>query len=1055
MANSKQFTRPDSYYEDFDDKKYDEILFRDGEVLQGREFNNMQKQVKAHVKGIGDALFADGDIVSDAQIVVNAETGHVLAQSGAIYLDGAVRSIPEASFVIPTTGVVTIGVYLTCISVSEKEDPSLYNPAVGNRGEAQRGAWRKQCTLRWGMAGEEGEFYPVHTVEDGVPYAKDAPPNLDSFNQAIGAYDRRSTAGGTYICEGLEVRASEDVAGKQIYTVTEGKAQIYGHGVNLPTSRRLTYAAIPDLRLIETETTVGDGTASQRVTVAHPPIHTIQSLFVTQEKTVTLIHGSYSGAQDTLPDTGIVKILACKQGDTRYEYGTDFIKTGDAVDWSPSGNEPAPGSTYECVYTYTAKLEPIDADYDGFTVENAVKDSSIIYTYNQALPRLDRLCLTQEGKFQWVQGVASERNPRNPAVPEGVLALATVYQTWREPEARIVENDGDMVVSFSEMKRMDSRIDFVVKELSRQRLESDISMREAGARVGVFVDPFLDDSLRDQGIPQTAAVFGGEMTLSIAPEIHLLPKPADIPAIPDYTPVPVLSQLFRTGSMQVNPYMAFDPLPAKVTLKPAVDQWTEVQSTWTSPTTEYFNRTVDGYFHKIIGQESGQRTDLLASSTSNLEYLRQIEVEFTAEGFGNGERLTRVTFDGIDVATTPEVITANAEGVLHGKFTIPPNVPAGAKTVTLQGAENIGTRGEAVFVGQGKLTTQTLRKVNTITNVWIDPLAQTFVLDTTTQICGVDLWFTAKGSDVRVQIREVQNGVPSRTILAEAFMPKESIVVSGGGHTRFAFPVLVQLLAATEYAVVVMCDDPDTAVAIAEMGQFDNKAQTWVSSQPYTVGVLLSSSNASTWTAHQTKDLTFRLLKANFTNGSQSIVMGTVDVQDTTDFVVLSLDETPTASTRVEYVLDLPDGNTLHVAQGQVVRLPRPVKGQVQVTAHMTGTKSAAPLIWPGAQLLAGLVSLSDDYYSRSIPATSATRAILIYDAHIPSNASVVPEIQLDSGEWQSMPLKGTVQQGDGVVEYTHEISLKNVDLVKSRFLIKGSSAARPRVGNLRLLAIE
>ena len=84
---------------------------------------------------------------------------------------------------------------------------------------------------------------------------------------------------------------------------------------------------------------------------------------------------------------------------------------------------------------------------------------------------------------------------------------------------------------------------------------------------------------------------------------------------------------------------------------------------------------------------------------------------------------------------------ANEQGVIEGTFTIPENIPAGAKTVAFVGAKQNGSRGSAVFVGQGTLNIQTWRQVNSITTVWVDPVAQTFVLETDTQVCGVDLWF--------------------------------------------------------------------------------------------------------------------------------------------------------------------------------------------------------------------------------------------------------------------------------------------------------------------------
>ena len=53
---------------------------------------------------------------------------------------------------------------------------------------------------------------------------------------------------------------------------------------------------------------------------------------------------------------------------------------------------------------------------------------------------------------------------------------------------------------------------------------------------------------------------------------------------PAYTHRAALSQTARTSSMLVNPYNAYDPLPRKCTLTPAVDRWTDVYDTLKSPT---------------------------------------------------------------------------------------------------------------------------------------------------------------------------------------------------------------------------------------------------------------------------------------------------------------------------------------------------------------------------------------------------------------------------------------------------------------------------------------
>ncbi len=399
-------------------------------------------------------------------------------------------------------------------------------------------------------------------------------------------------------------------------------------------------------------------------------------------------------------------------------------------------------------------------------------------------------------------------------------------------------------------------------------------------------------------------------------------------------------------------------------------------------------------------------------------------------------------------------IIADAEGIVRGKFTIPANIPAGAKTVAFMGRG--GSNGSATFVGQGNLQTTTLRTVTTITSKFYDPLAQTFSLDEDVQFAGADFWFTAKGvTGVTVQLRETQTGFPTRTILAQKIVPAANIVVTGGGHTRVLFDSPVHLTAGVEYALVILCDDADAAMAVAELNKFDSTNQQWVTAQAYQVGTLLSSSNASTWTAHQEKDLAFRLLAANFTGAEREIPLGEVAVAGATDMMLLSLAETPSAKTRVEYAMTLPGGESLTVSEGAPVRLNAPVSGQVAVTAKLSGTDAASPVLWPGSQFVAGAVETTADYVTRAVPAIGGNRAVLIFDAEIPSGASVTPSLRQDQGEFAPMAADGVTQGDDGVVEYRYKMEGIAADTVQVKLVLSGTVINRPMVGNIRVLVVS
>ena len=421
-------------------------------------------------------------------------------------------------------------------------------------------------------------------------------------------------------------------------------------------------------------------------------------------------------------------------------------------------------------------------------------------------------------------------------------------------------------------------------------------------------------------------------------------------------------------------------------------------------------------------------------------------------------------------------VQANAQGVLHARFTIPEHLPAGNKRVRLVGSG--GSMGEATFSGQGTLVRQTLQQVTTVTETrwwsppppepdWApvgrDPLAQTFTPERSFQCGGVDLWFTARGTTpVLVQLRTTQVGFPSRTILAQARLAPTEIVLAGA-PTRVRFDTLVTLRAGEEYALVVLCDDAEASLAVAELGKWDTAHGRWVTSQPYQVGVLLSSSNASTWTAHQDRDLTFSLLRASYTATEHVIDLGRVAVEAATDLMVLAFAEQPDAQTLTQYQLRLPDQSVITVADGQPVRLEAPVTGDVEVSARLRGSERASPVLWPDIQLVVGSQASTADYVSRAIAAGPGSRVRVIFEAWLPGGASVTVAVQpIDAmgaaGDWITLDQPPAAQPLDeGWVELSHALeATEGIDAaqLRCRLTLNGHAAARPRVRQLRLVVL-
>ena len=65
-------------------KNVDSIAFRQDRVLQSAELNELQAGFAHRLRGLGDALFKNGDVLRGARIIVNPTTGDTVAEDGAI-----------------------------------------------------------------------------------------------------------------------------------------------------------------------------------------------------------------------------------------------------------------------------------------------------------------------------------------------------------------------------------------------------------------------------------------------------------------------------------------------------------------------------------------------------------------------------------------------------------------------------------------------------------------------------------------------------------------------------------------------------------------------------------------------------------------------------------------------------------------------------------------------------------------------------------------------------------------------------------------------------------
>ncbi|CAH9055047.1 hypothetical protein PSECIP111951_01161 [Pseudoalteromonas holothuriae] len=645
------------YYQRFDaNKQYQQILFRAGKGLQSRELNDVQQQVNHQVKGVADALLRDGDIVSGGGVKV--ESGQARLAAASVYLRGAVRPIPETTLAFNNTEDALIGVFLDSTVVTELEDSQLRDPAGENSPMVHHnfdepGAARLQVTGRWGMlAGAQNantEFYPVYQINQGVLAVKEAPPQIDSITTALARYDRESN-GGHYVVEGLGLHYIKTDNGAQHFSLQSGKAHIGGFELNYAMALPVTFKSEPDVQVIKAEKAplqVGDD-ASKPIKVDFAPLKSVDRVSVEVRTTSTLTRTAQ--LKDSFAQTSVVKVDKVYVGDTVYVDGEDYDFIDNHISWRLDSQQERPpaGSSYQVTYVY-ARVVNVSHTQTHYQIDTAflapgdtILSDEIEADYQRLNPRIDLFVLNKQGEVKRIKGTSALEYPLPPAAPEQHLPLAYVYQQWGDSVPRI-ESVAIQAVSMLDLQNMQHQIRDLYQLLAIERLRNDANTQEPASKYGVFVDPFLDDDLRDQGLEQNAAIIDGELTLPVNPTVMALDS--EQTQLLPYVLDDVLIQPKRTGAMKVNPYQAFEPVPAQVTLTPNVDHWTETRQRWSSPITRRFNRG-SGLVQRIVTTVATQRVGV---QTQQAEFLRSQTVHFNITGFGPEEELERVVFDGIEL----------------------------------------------------------------------------------------------------------------------------------------------------------------------------------------------------------------------------------------------------------------------------------------------------------------------------------------------------------------------------------------------------------------------
>lgn len=579
----------------------------------------------------------------------------------------------------------------------------------------------------------------------------------------------------------------------------------------------------------------------------------------------------------------------------------------------------------------------------------------------------------------------------------------------------------------------------------------------------------------------------------------------------------VLDQPRYSESKQINKYVYKKPPEVKVLINPIKYSWTSkhtytqflrslrartrVNTTTTGRVVSSVNRTIDRRFGwwgwsgtnvsrststSLIGSSISSRTtrELVSNTSKSVSSYsiiksqvkvppRDFRISSPPSSFNAGE-LVKISVGGIEVSQ----VTAAANGALDPiTLTTPVGLISGDKLVEVVGLTSDASGDTTITntplehrVATTKTTiwrrvTHRFRRLlfrrtttTTLTSRWRrirsrDPLAQTFKLDDSCFINSVVYNFAVlPTTEVVVFLSETIVGIPDSQ-KALTFLSIDPADITLGENT-FTFDHHVKLEADKEYALIILSDDSVGEVQVARLGDMDNDG-AWITKNPYTRGVLLESSNNTTWTPNQDMDLCFRLSKCVFNNTS-SYTSNPLTVTNATD-LILHYDDEILKDTKIEYFINLVDrgsNNRFRITSDKQIMIGDSYTGAVTIETIMTTTNTdITPVLEREMTLSVGVSSTFSNYISKSITIDNVINILMNLDMFQPTNTTIRIYYENEADVWVEIPKIASESVGNDWVEakFFFDGVSNTQDSTRIKIELNTSNiSSRPVIANLR-----
>lgn len=742
-------------------------------------------------------------------------------------------------------------------------------------------------------------------------------------------------------------------------------------------------------------------------------------------------------------------------------------------------------------------------------------DSTRFYVnYDFLLCRRDVIGIDQYGNILVTKGQSDIlRTVESPIVGnENQLVLGSVLLKPKSDEVGIINNN-TKTVRMLEIYNMLERINDLEYNQAVTDLDQEAADGENATQLrGILTDGFLGFTKSDV----THALWSGcidseaqELTIPSSPEaiVSLVPNTSSSyykarvvgPYIlNNFTEIQLLTQPLASESFRVNAYDAFPKMPV-LTLDPFDDSWIDTEGIVIKDKGTIVVSSTSlrrWWYHKgeswaaaekqkwiDLGfadggeslnwadgvSDSGDKSfNLVNTLREAITYMRRSTIKVDIQNLEPNVDKIIATFNGSPVSLTSTEskyqgsqtgsLKADATGTAKGQFIVPANVQCGTVEVAVYPANYPSLVGMAKFTSNGIKETNQFESftARTVVNA-VDPLAQSFQFDQDQVITGVGLYFLDKDptESLTIQVRNMVNGYPGTLEYASVTVSGASVrnSTTADSETKIQFDKPVHCRAGEQYCFVVISNSTIDSLWIAETAHTDINSNALISKNPYINGMMFSSSNALTWTAHQSQDLKFNLYGAQFATSGQVLFNPITGVEF--DRILLQSTESLPIGCLTQWEASINGGDWLPIKSGVDKELDE-VAETIQLRCVFQGNTTTSPIMILSSLTLGGYLTQSRGVYvSRNVDVPNGFNHVkAMMDMYLPSgsNAMVTFATDINGNVWTPLTNIETVQKSSTYKTYTFE-----ADLVESAssYRVKIELTAinpinRPRVQKLK-----